>query len=335
MCKSTRNSEHVKYSVNAEAQRNAEVRRGRLTANIRKYLNLCIDLSQTALRGCRLLSWRIWNKHPSKSWRAGQTIESAIQPQRRYGHRDSDRYLLCVHLVSAVITLILCGNRVLALRFSRLPLVAWLGVFSALMSFRATAQSAEDFFHRGAQFYIWNQKQKATNEIFTGLRLYPADPQLNQLAALLKKEEEQEKQQQQQQQQQNQQNDQSKQEQNQQQQQQAQQNQSEQKQDSSQQDQQKKPDQSQQQRAQEQARQEKQNPPPTPQDQQQTNQATSADQKKNSEDKEQQPAEAAAAGQMTPEQAKQLLDAEKGNEMMLPMKPENKPVDRSKPFRDW
>jgi hypothetical protein len=38
---------------------------------------------------------------------------------------------------------------------------------------------------------------------------------------------------------------------------------------------------------------------------------------------------------MTPEQAQQLLDAQKGDEKMLQLKPEQKPVDRSKPIRDW
>ena len=42
-----------------------------------------------------------------------------------------------------------------------------------------------------------------------------------------------------------------------------------------------------------------------------------------------------AAGQMTPQQAQQLLDAQKGQEMMLPVKPEGKPRDPNKPLRDW
>jgi Ca-activated chloride channel family protein len=42
-----------------------------------------------------------------------------------------------------------------------------------------------------------------------------------------------------------------------------------------------------------------------------------------------------AVGQMTPQQAQQLLDAEKGHEMMLPVKPEGKPRDPSKPLKDW
>jgi Ca-activated chloride channel family protein len=51
-------------------------------------------------------------------------------------------------------------------------------------------------------------------------------------------------------------------------------------------------------------------------------------------DKEEQ-GQAYAAGQMTPEQAKQLLDAQKGDENMLPIKPTGKPVDKSRPVKDW
>ena len=56
------------------------------------------------------------------------------------------------------------------------------------------AQTAEDYFHRGAQFYVFGEKEKSKAEIVTGLGKYPTDPQLNQMASLLKKEE-QEKQQ--------------------------------------------------------------------------------------------------------------------------------------------
>ena len=44
---------------------------------------------------------------------------------------------------------------------------------------------------------------------------------------------------------------------------------------------------------------------------------------------------AAAAGQMTPEQARQLLDAQKENEHVLPIKPDKKPIERNRPFKDW
>jgi len=42
-----------------------------------------------------------------------------------------------------------------------------------------------------------------------------------------------------------------------------------------------------------------------------------------------------AQGQMTPQQARQLLDGQKNEEMMLPAKPPQKPVDHTKPIRDW
>ncbi len=51
-------------------------------------------------------------------------------------------------------------------------------------------------------------------------------------------------------------------------------------------------------------------------------------------DQEQQ-AEAVPAGQMTPEQARQLLDAQKGDEMVLPANPKAKPADVRRPFKDW
>lgn len=172
------------------------------------------------------------------------------------------------------------------------------------------ADSAGDYFHRGAQFYIFGKKQEAKNEVITGLRLFPDDAQLNGLAGLLKKEE-----QQQQQQQQNQlQQDQSKQDQNQQQ---SQQNQ--QKQDSAQPQQQK--------------QEQEQKPKPSP-DQKQQQAAQAAEKSKDDEDQKEKD-EAYAEGKMTPEQAKQLLDSQKGEEMLLPVKPEGKPNERHRPVKDW
>lgn len=103
------------------------------------------------------------------------------------------------------------------------------------------------------------------------------------------------------------------------------QNQPEQKKDSPQQEQQaqKQEEQKQQQQAQNQ-----------PQDQQQANQA-SAEKKDNADEKEQKDAAAYAAGQMTPEQAEQLLDSQKGEEKMLPVQPTAKPVDHTRPVKDW
>ncbi len=176
-------------------------------------------------------------------------------------------------------------------------------------------QTADDYFHGGAQNYIWDEKEKATNAIYTGLRLFPDDAKLNALAVLLQKEQ---KQQQQQQQQQNQQKD-SKKDQEKQQQNQADQNQ--------QQQQQKQQDENQQQ----QQKPEQQQPP----NQQQPQQGSPQPKDKQEENAEQAAAQAHAAGQMTPQEAQQLLDAQKGEEMMLPAKPQNKPVDPSRPVKDW
>jgi len=61
-----------------------------------------------------------------------------------------------------------------------------------------------------------------------------------------------------------------------------------------------------------------------------------ASQPKDSDEKDkEQPAAAAAAGQMTPQQARQLLDAQKGEEMVLPPNPKAKPSDLRRPFKDW
>ncbi len=53
-----------------------------------------------------------------------------------------------------------------------------------------------------------------------------------------------------------------------------------------------------------------------------------------SDEKEQQEA-AYAAGQMTPKQAEQLLDAQKSEERLLPPQPKEKPLNRSRFIRDW
>jgi hypothetical protein len=187
------------------------------------------------------------------------------------------------------------------------------------------ADTAGDYFHRGAQFYIWGKKPEAKNEVITGLKLFPDDAQLNGLSGLLKKEEEQQQQQQQNQEQQHDQpKDQSKQDQNQQQQQ-SQQNQ--QKNDPSQQDQQE--------QNQKKDEQQQQKPKPSPNEKQQQQQAAQQAEKSKDDSEQKDRDEAYAAGKMTPEQARQLLDSQKGEEMMLPVKPEGKPADRHRPVRDW
>jgi Ca-activated chloride channel family protein len=113
----------------------------------------------------------------------------------------------------------------------------------------------------------------------------------------------------------------------QQQQQQAQQKQSEEKKDSAQQEQQKKQAEQKQQQAAKQSQEQKEK-------QQQAKQSPEQPKDKNDE-KEQEAAAAQAAGQMTPQQAQQLLDAQKGDEQMLPPQPTGKPADRTRPTKDW
>ena len=104
-----------------------------------------------------------------------------------------------------------------------------------------------------------------------------------------------------------------------------------------QQDQQKQPDQAkqdQQSAAQKQAEQKQQQAAQSQAQKQQAQQASPQPKDSDQKDKEQ-PAAAAAAGQMTPQQARQLLDAQKGEEMVLPANPKAKPSDLQRPFKDW
>ena len=172
---------------------------------------------------------------------------------------------------------------------------------------------ADDFFHGGARLYISNNIPQAKEVVEQGLRLYPDDDKLKKLEQLLN---------QQQQQQQNQQ-DQSQQDKPQQQKsddqkKQQQQNKS---QDQQKQDQQKK----------DQSDQKKDDQQKPPEQQKQSPDKEKAD-KPEDKKKEAQPVK---PGEMTPEEAKRLLDAQKGGEQMLQWKPPEKPRDPSRPVRDW
>jgi hypothetical protein len=101
----------------------------------------------------------------------------------------------------------------------RLPLI----VFLTFLTLPVLAQSADQYFHNGAQYFINADLQTSLNYVEEGLMEYPNDRKLNALYEKLK--EEQEKQQQQQQQQDQQQQNQQDQEQEQQQEQQNQQQQ--------------------------------------------------------------------------------------------------------------
>jgi hypothetical protein len=164
---------------------------------------------------------------------------------------------------------------------------------------------AGDFFNSGAQFYISNNIPAALERAESGLQLYADDEKLKKLEKLLK--------QQQSQQQQNQSQQNSKDQKNQQQQNQ----QSPQK---NSQDQQKQDEQKQEQAGEKKGDQQKQ-----------------ADKKKGGDKQDKQNAEGqpVAAGQMTPEEAKRLLDAQKGDEQVLQLKPQGKPEQNHPVIKDW
>jgi hypothetical protein len=199
-------------------------------------------------------------------------------------------------------------------------------VFAAQKICAQPLAPADDFFNSGAQLYISNNIPAALERAESGLQLYPDDEKLQKLEKLLK----------QQQQQQSQQNQQS---QNQQNQSQQQQNQSQQ--NSKDQKNQQQQNQSSQKNSQDQQKQDeqKQNQSGEKKDEQQKQQEQqkSAGEKKNSEKQDKQDAngQPIAAGQMTPEEAKRLLDAQKGDEQVLQLKPQGKPPDNQKPVKDW
>jgi Ca-activated chloride channel family protein len=199
------------------------------------------------------------------------------------------------------------------------------------------------YYNRGNALYRLGEKspdpkqrteawQKALKDYELSMKLDPKDADAKFNHEFVKKRLEELKQQQQQKDKSDQQNQDQNQQQNQDRQ--DQQKQDQQKQDQQQQQQQQQKEQKQDSAQQTQQEQQKQQQQPQSQEQkdQQANQAKEKE-KEEAEEKERQAAY--AAGQMTAEQAQQLLDAQKGEEKMLPVKPENKPVDTSRPFKDW
>jgi Ca-activated chloride channel homolog len=83
------------------------------------------------------------------------------------------------------------------------------------------------------------------------------------------------------------------------------------------------------------------------QQQQQSQQQNSSDQQNQPQQNQQQQnksgqngsneqqAAAAQKQEMTPEEAKQLLDAQKGDEKLLQLKPQGKPENQNRPVKDW
>ena|ERR1022692_2182774 len=183
---------------------------------------------------------------------------------------------------------------------------------------------ADDFFHTGAQFYISNNIPSALEQVEAGLKVYPDDEKLKKLEELLKQ-----KQQQQQQDQKNQ----------------SQQNQSSQQQKShgqkNQQPQNQQQPQSSQKDSQDQQKpdEQKQDQPAGKKDEQQKQpeqQKSSADKKDGGkQDKQDVAGQPVAPGQMTPGEAKRLLDTQKGDEQVLKLQPKGKPQDPKRPVKDW
>lgn len=160
----------------------------------------------------------------------------------------------------------------------------------------------DDFFNSGAQFYISNNIPAAKERVESGLQIYPDDAKLKKLEELLKQQQQSQSQQQNQQ--------------DQQQQQSQQQNPQD----------QKKPD-GQKQNQGDQKKDEQQK-----QAEQQKSSAEKSDGKKEDQNAEGQPA---TPGQMTPEEAKRLLDSQKGDEKLLQLKPSAKPENQNRPVKDW
>lgn len=182
----------------------------------------------------------------------------------------------------------------------RLLLLTSISLF-ALAAQKVRAQSADDFFHTGAQAYLTNNTTIAKEQVDKGLKLFPDDIKLKKLDELLKQQQQQQNQQQQQQ------------------------DQSQQKQSQSKQDKQK---QNQQQKSQEQKQKQDEQ-----QKQQQQQKDKQRDQEKKS-DEEKQKEQQTPPGQMSPEEAKQLLDSQKNDEMLLPNN-QDKKHDRDHPLKDW
>ena len=174
---------------------------------------------------------------------------------------------------------------------------------------------AEDFFNSGAQAYISNNIPAALERVEMGLKTYPDDVKLKKLEELLKQKNQQQQQQQNQQQQKNQSQQQKSDDQKKQQQNQQQKNSDDQK----KQDEQKQSDQK------------------KDEQQKQPEQQKPADEKKNGDKSENQTGEGQPVkpGEMTKEEAKRLLDAQKGNEQILQLKPQDKPRDPNRPVKDW
>jgi hypothetical protein len=187
----------------------------------------------------------------------------------------------------------------------RLPLPISLSLLLfAAQKVCAQLAPADDFFHSGAQFYLSNNIAGAKQAVTNGQKFYPDDDKLKKLDELLKQQNQSQSQQNQQQQ------------------------------DKQNQQSQAKPDQ-QKQNQKDQA--EKSSDQKKEDGQKQPEQPKSASENKDGEKPENKNADGqpVGPGQMTPEEAKRLLDSQKGNEQFLQLKPPEKPKDNQRKFKDW
>lgn len=193
----------------------------------------------------------------------------------------------------------------------KIKLSAWFGLSLLLTVSGANAQigPADDFFHGGARHYLSNNIPAALQSVTNGLQLYPEDEKLKKLYELLNQQQQQNQKDQQQDQKDEKNQDQK----------QDQQKKEEKKDQQSKNDQEKKDEQKKQQEAKDKKEQEKK-------DQQQAK----PDEKKESGEPQQ-----IAAHQMTPQEAKQMLDSQKGDEQVLMFKPETDPKRQDKKLKDW
>ena len=200
----------------------------------------------------------------------------------------------------------------------RLPLLislSWLLLAERNVS--AQLAPADDFFHSGAQAYITNNVAQAKEVVAMGRKLYPEDEKLKKLEELLNQKQQQQQQNQQQQ---------------------KQQDKSEQQKSDDKKNQQSKPQNQEDQKPDEPKPEDKKDQSP---DQKKDDLQPKPNPQKDSPDKPKDEApklgegQPIKAGQMTPEEAKRLLDAQKGNEQVLQLKPPEKPRNSSRPIKDW
>jgi outer membrane biosynthesis protein TonB len=179
----------------------------------------------------------------------------------------------------------------------------------------ASAQNADEFFHGGAQHFLTNNIPGALEVVTNGLQRFPEDEKLQKLYQLLNQQQQQQQQNQDQKQQDQDQKDEQKQD---------QQKQDDKKDQQSKNDQQKKDEEKKQQDAQKKEQEKK--------DQQQ---AKSGDKSKDKPEEKAGEPQQVAAHQMTPQEAKQLLDAQKDDEQVLIFQPQGEPKNRTKQLKDW